>query len=217
MTAPAWDRWPWGKFQGSSYALKYSKRELPKLERVIGFTRGRTAAVQAGGNIGLFPKLLARMFTTVYTFEPAADTFAMLCANAPEPNILKFQCALGDERKLVGWSRERRDTKAIPSHEGMTYLKGDGVIPTLRIDDLQLPVCDLVYLDIEGSELGAVLGGAETLTRCRPLVAIEVNRNQEHAGVPRDTLRDAVIQCGYRHILTLDPDELFAPTEWGTP
>jgi FkbM family methyltransferase len=202
---------------GSAYALKYSRRELPKLDQVVALTRGRTAAVQAGGNLGLFAARLAKTFTTIYTFEPAPDTFAMLTKNAPQANIIKFQAALGDTRGLIGLSRVRRDAKAIPSHEGMTYVQGPGTIPTLHIDDLGLTVCDLIYLDIEGSELPAVRGGLQTLARCRPLLAVEVNVNQEHAGVSRDTLRQTITRAGYGHVMTLSPDEVYAPLEWGMP
>lgn len=205
--------WEWDTFKGSAEALKWNRRDLTGLDAVIARTPGRTAAIQAGANLGIFPKRLAASFKTVYTFEPAADLFAILMHNAPERNILKYQAALGDVRRTVGVSRVRRDGKAN-CHEGITHVAGNGNIPTLRIDDLGLKVCDLICLDLEGWELYALRGAVETIHRCRPVLCVEVNKNQEFVGIRRDFLRDAVKALGYRFAETLRSDEVYVPAEW---
>lgn len=206
--------WNWSAFRGSADALKYLRRDLPALDRIIARTPQRRVAVQAGGNLGLYPKRLAEMFATVYTFEPAADLFAMLMHNAPEANIVKFQAAVGEARRTVGVSRARRDGSSKPAHEGITHVYGDGPIPTLRVDDLGLGVCDLICLDVEGSELNAVRGAAETIERCRPVLAVEVNKNQGFVGVAEEFLRDTIKSLGYRFIERLESDEVYVPAEW---
>lgn len=205
--------WPVRSFMGSYDALKWNRRDLPQLDAIVALTRGRTAVIQAGGNLGVFPKRLAASFQTVYTFEPAADLFEILMHNAPEPNIVKFQAAVGDERTLVGLSRIRRDGKP-DNHEGITHVSGPGTIPTLRIDDLQLPVCDLVQLDTEGWEFFALRGAVDTLARCRPLLAVEINKGIEFVGFTRETVRAFIQAQGYRHVVTLQSDEVFEPVEW---
>lgn len=207
--------WQWHKLAGSPEALKWCRKELPKLDRVVKMTRGRTAVVQAGGNLGVFPKRLAQRFETVYTFEPSADLFALMLRNAPEPNIVKFQAALGDERCLVGLSRARRDASGKPEHEGLTHIDGPGVIPTLRIDDLGLHVCDLIYLDIEGWELYALRGAADTIETCRPVVCVEINKNIDFVHIERDAVREEILRHGYRFVGRLASDEIFVPAEWG--
>lgn len=205
--------WRWHKLAGSPEALKWARRDIANLDRAVTMTRGKTAAVQAGGNLGVFPKRLAQQFETVYTFEPAADLFALMQRNAPETNIVKFQAALGDERCLIGMSRIRRDGKPN-NHEGITHVAGPGVIPTLRIDDLGLPVCDLIYLDIEGWELYALRGAAETIAMCRPVVCVEINKNLGFVNIEPDTVRQEVLRHGYRFVGRLVSDELFVPAEW---
>lgn len=204
----------WDRFQGSREALAWNRRDLPVLDAVVARTRGRTAVVQAGGHLGVFPKRLAKSFGTVYTFEPSPDLFPLLVQNAPERNIVKFQAALGESRRLVGLSSARRDGSGKPSHEGLTHVHGDGVIPTLRIDDLNLPVCDLIQLDLEGWELYALRGAVDTIRRCRPLLALEVNKNAAFCGIQPDFLRDSVKALGYRHVDTLQSDEVYEPAEW---
>lgn len=208
--------WPWGKFKGSPEALKWNRRDLPVVDAVLKVVQGRTAAVQAGGNLGLFPKRLAQVFGAVYTFEPHPDNFVKLMFNAPEANIVKFQAALGDERRLVRTSMTRRDGKENV-HEGIAHVAGPGIVPTLRIDDLALPVCDLIYLDTEGDELFGLRGAVETIQRCRPVIAVEINKNLGYVGLQPDDVIGWVMDQGYQERAnighTMHKDRLFVPQE----
>jgi FkbM family methyltransferase len=208
---PTWD---WASFKGSGTALKLNRRDLPELERVIALTPGRSVAVQAGGNLGLWPKRLAQDFKTVYTFEPAADLFALLQRNAPESNIIKCQMALGEQHELVSMSRERRDGKTRPPHEGITHVSGPGVIPTLLVDDLGLPVCDLLALDLEGWELYALRGAKATIHRCRPVIAVEVNEHIREVGLTPEAVREFLTSCRYQQCLRFVADDVWVPNEW---
>jgi FkbM family methyltransferase len=213
-TRPTLDHgWDWRRFRGSELALKWNRRDLDSLAQVLAIVPGRTAAVQAGGNLGVFPKALARVFQTVYTFEPAPDCFAALMANAPEPNIVKLQAALGDRARLVNVSRVRRDGKPHP-HEGITHVHGAGVLPMIPLDDLHLPVIDLLYLDLEGYELFALQGAPETIERCRPVIAVEINKSIGFYGFTPDEVRQWIVARGYRPVFTTRADEVFVPKEW---
>lgn len=205
--------WNWAGFAGSEAALALNRRDLQAVDAVLRIVTGRTAALQAGGNLGLFPKRLAQVFTTVYTFEPSVSLFPALQHNAPESNILKFQAALGDARGLHGTACVRREGKHKKPHEGVTHMVADGVVPTLRIDDLALPVCDLIYLDIEGWELYALRGAAETLARCRPAVVVEVGVSIALVGLTAEDVRAAIRSAGYRFVTRLLSDEVFLPAE----
>ena len=88
-------RWEWSRFQGSKTQLRLLHRDLHCLGKVLRLVPGRDVAVQAGGNLGLWPKRLAQEFRRVITFEPDPDNFAMLRHNAPERNIEAYQAALG--------------------------------------------------------------------------------------------------------------------------
>jgi FkbM family methyltransferase len=201
--------------RGSAEALKWSRRDLEHLEKVLTLVPGRTAAVQAGANLGLFPKRLSEVFETVYTFEPDPELFEVTCQNAPARNIVKFQAALGETRGLVGTCRIRRDGKPN-HHEGITHVVPGGVLPTLRIDDLGLRVCDLIYLDIEGSELDALRGAQETLRRCRPVVAVEINKNLKFVGLTEEQVTGFIHDRGYRFVLNVGSDRAFVPVEWAS-
>lgn len=202
--------WDWASFQGSREALKYNRRDLADLPVVLNSVPGRQVVVQAGGNLGLYAKALARDFETVYTFEPAPGTFAKLVHNAPEPNIVKLQAALGDSPRLIGLCDQRRDGKPN-NHEGIVHVSGAGTLPMLRLDDFRLPTVDLLYLDLEGYELFALWGAVETVARCRPVLAIEINKGIEFCGYKGADVRQWITDRGYRHVCRVHSDDIFVP------
>ncbi len=132
--------------------------------------------VQAGGNCGIWPMALGERFRTVYTFEPDPMNFRCLCANAQGENIFKFNAALGEYHQGVGLIRR-------PENVGAHRIGGLGKIPTMRIDDLGLSECDLIYLDIEGYEMFALRGGAATIEKHHPVIVIEDKGCSEPYGV----------------------------------
>lgn len=202
--------WVWQGFMGSEACLKWARRDLESLAAAMLITPGRTACVQAGGNLGIFSKYLAREFSTVYTFEPDPELFAALMFNAPERNIVKLQAAVGFERAPVRMECRRRDNTGRAVHEGLTHVAGPGTLPCIRIDDLALPACDLIYLDVEGWEYHALRGAVGTLKRCRPVVGVEINRNIAFAGCNADELRAFLASLGYTRRLTMHSDEIYA-------
>lgn len=205
--------WNWKKFGGSAAQLRLLKRDLPYLETVMGLTPGREVAVQAGGNLGLYPKRLAQEFRRVITFEPHEGTFANLLKNAPEQNIEAHLGALGADTRPVAISEQRRDGK-LGFHEGIVHVCGPGDIQCSTIDGLDLVSCDLICLDTEGSEWGALHGAEQTIRRCRPVLFVEINKNCAYVGVDQDALRHYIVSLGYRFVSRLSSDEAYVPQEW---
>ena len=204
--------WDWSKFEGGAEALKWNRKELSSIDEVMRYVNGCAVVVQAGGNLGIFPKRLAELFHVVYTFEPDQELFVKMTKNAPEANIIRFQAALGSKRELIGTSRVRRDGKTN-IHEGITHVSGPGVVPTLLIDDLNLPACDLVYLDLEGYEPYALMGAEQTLRRCRPVLAVEINKSAGFMGFTKDSVRRMITSMGYEFKIKIRSDEVFVPVE----
>lgn len=126
--------------------------------------------VQAGGNFGTWPWLLAQTFRSVYTFEPDPRCFPFLVRNCSElKNIVYFQSALGNRPGLIHLENTDRETTNL----GAQFVCPGGIVPTMRIDDLGLEEVDLIYLDIEGFELFALQGAIKTIDRCKPVIVVE--------------------------------------------
>lgn len=134
----------------------------------LEFCRGNNVVVQAGGNCGLYPKLFAKHFKRVYTFEPDAFNFHCLVNNCQEHNIIKINAALGDTNRLVGINNGNKGNTGT-----FTINTQEGFIPTFTVDQLALDACDLIQLDIEGYEVYAIKGALETIKKYRPVITLE--------------------------------------------
>lgn len=200
------------QFAGDKVELKWNAKDLTSLQQVVPLVTQRRVAVQAGGCLGVFPKYLAGQFATVYTFEPSASNFVFMTVNAPEANIIRFQAALGCKRGMVDpvLARRGEDGKSI-LHCGMTALQQGGNVPTIVLDDLALPFCDLLYLDVEGWELFALQGAEATIRRHKPVIACEINRGIEYVGLTGDQLRAFIFGLGYKFQFKARSDEVFVP------
>jgi FkbM family methyltransferase len=179
-----------------------SREEIGDLDVVVSFCKGHDVAVQAGGNVGLWPNQLSGDFQTVYTFEPDAHNFACLAWNTRmRTNIVRMQAALGDKPGLVGMH-------VFENNSGAHQVEGPGIIPMITIDSLSLPACDLIYLDIEGHEPQALFGARNTLARFKPVVAIE---DKNLCAVPhlRDEALAMLERMGYRQVASLHRDKVF--------
>jgi FkbM family methyltransferase len=201
------------KFEGSPLELKWNGKDLESLKQVVAMVAEKRIAVQAGACLGVFPKYLSAKFDAVYTFEPSAPLFVRMTKNAPEPNIVRFQAALGCQRGSMlnpVCSLRGNDGKSV-LHEGMTRMETGGIIPTMRLDDLALPCCDLIYLDVEGWELYALRGAQETIRRYRPVIACEINRGIEYLGISGDDLRAHIKSLDYEFAVKIRSDEVFLP------
>lgn len=145
-------------------------KEVYKIDLLDKYLKEKRVVVQAGGNVGVFPRKLATQFEAVYTFEPDPVNFSCLAYNCPEPNIIKFQAGLGSNHEQIEVGVSRPDLK---NNCGAYQVIGKGITPTMMIDDLELPACDLIYLDIEGYELFALQGGYRTIEKYHPVIVIE--------------------------------------------
>jgi FkbM family methyltransferase len=164
-------------------------------------------AVQAGGHMGMFPRILGEMFETVYTFEPDSLSFYCLANNCQKKNIIKFNTALGNNGPLMYQSHYYYGNAGMNNYSVLTpnvepvteyfdrdYRKEPAIvnIPQVRLDDLNLSGCDLIHLDMEGNEKFAFDGMINTITKYRPFILFE-------SGPTRETM-DYFESLGYEKV-----------------
>lgn len=165
--------------------------EMDNLAAAMALTKGRSRAIQAGGNVGVWPKHLAKFFDEVITFEPDDDNFECLRLNVPR--VTAYNTALSDKReKVCVMSPNRLHDKNCGAYQ---VFPGDK--EAMRIDDLGVDV-DLIYLDVEGYELFALKGAEETIKRCRPVIAFEDKALPYKYGVLLGDPEKYVISLGYK-------------------
>jgi FkbM family methyltransferase len=126
--------------------------------------------VTAGGNCGMYTRFYSKIFDVVYVFEPDALNFFCLVNNNQTDNTIKINAALGAQ---AGFTSLKRVTM---NNVGMHKLDGQGFIPIMTIDNMNLPVLDFLQLDVEGYEEHALKGAENTIARCRPIIVVEGNK-----------------------------------------
>ena len=138
------------------------------------FTRVKKfdVVIQAGGNLGIYPRLLASRFKTVYTFEPDPLNFHCLVNNCQLDNIVKINAALGTECGPCRLIRNRRENVGMHRVEENKF----GTTMMLSIDSLNFEQCDMICLDTEGFEEQIIEGALETIRQFGPVITAE-NKN----------------------------------------
>jgi FkbM family methyltransferase len=151
----------WPADVGTKYV--HSLKHVKSLDWAIRRCQQKRTAVQAGGNIGLWPRKMAESFQRVITFEPDAISRSCLVKNVPA-NVEVRPEALGE---TLGWCDLFR--QSLGSH----FVISGRAIPMVSIDSLGLDDVDLLQLDIEGYEWHALSGARETIAKCHPIIQIE--------------------------------------------
>jgi FkbM family methyltransferase len=165
--------WVWISEDNGAWTGPKSDWEKSHLQYTKDHVTDWRICVQAGGNQGMYPRLLSSLFQHVYTFEPEPLNFHCLVQNNQIDNVYKIQAALGAETGLA------KVNKASMSNTGMhtVSIEGECHIPMFTIDSLKLPSCGLFQLDLEGYEIHALKGAIETIQRCKPVIQCENGNN----------------------------------------
>lgn len=160
--------------------------------------------VQAGGACGVWPLRFSQLFDTVVTFEPQSENYHCLVENIQGAgNITVYNAPLANEYNTFSIKNdiiERENWGAgyiIPDANGLM---------SMRIDDLGLDACDLIQLDIEGYELQALMGGAETIGQYKPVIVLEekpLNHVNGDPAKPRNWLENTF---GYKLVESIHRD-----------
>ena len=156
--------------------------------------------IQAGGHHGTYPKYLAEMFESVYTFEADPNNYTELVKNCTETNIISYNKALSSHKKKLGlWRVEEGNT-------GQVFVVPGNDIQATTIDSLKLGACGLIQLDIERHELFAIMGAIETIESFQPVIILEGPETTNN------TCNRILEQMGYDFICRVGFDSVFKHT-----
>lgn len=141
-----------------------------KRDYVLNLIPNKSIVAQAGGNYGIFAKYLSDYFETVYTFEPVSECWEVLVKNLKDiGNIHSYNKGLGRTESLASIAQ------TFQGNPGATMLqyKEEGTLSIITLDSLNLPKCDLFWLDVEGFEVEALEGARNTIAKYRPVIILE--------------------------------------------
>jgi len=188
---------------------EYSQGEMELFGQVI---RPGQTVLDIGANIGTHTVFFAQATGsggTVLAFEPQRLIFQILCANVALnglTHVFTYHAAVG----------RRPDAILVPTLNVLAE-QNFGALPLglasagekvrlLTIDELELPACHFVKIDVEGMEGDVVAGGQRTLRHFRPMLYVEI----EHSD--RATLIQPLFDLGYRLYWHVTP--MFSPDNY---
>lgn len=200
------DNWVWPKNDVTSWQGQNDSINL--VDYVLPYVKDKNVMVQAGGNCGFILSQFVPYFKKIYTFEPDPVNFYCLNQNVTSTNVIKMQACVGNSKKTVQTDHLIREDRPIDI--GGVHITGEGYTPTIRIDDLNLPACDLIQYDVEGYELEAILGTIETIKRFKPTVCLEfcekwLNRYDTNS----EDLLKLMKDLGYVEVSSIRVDRVF--------
>ena len=188
--------------------FRYSPvRQVQDCEVALKYVKKFDCCVQAGGNVGVWPKYLAKKFKQVHTFEPARENFECLEINVKEDNIKIYNKGLSNIEELIGltlikgfedYSVAYQVSKDLPDFKSLKE--------AIALDSLNLEP-DLIYLDINGYEYFALIGAKTTIMRSHPVIAYEESplAQEYNAGDIGEYLKE----LGYRRVEKINRDVIY--------
>lgn len=158
---------------------EYSESEVALWRGLLG---PEDVVISAGGNIGCHVIPLARIVAHVFTAEPnpiVADLLIRNCQVNDAQNVTLVPGAFSKERGKA--TIAKTDLAAATNVGGQSIGAAAGwSVPTMPIDDFDLPRCAMIHLDVEGHELPALLGAKNTIERCKPILYVECDRAEKN-------------------------------------
>jgi FkbM family methyltransferase len=200
------NKWVWPISDENSWKHQTEYNDLAN--HLLPHVKTTNVMIQAGGNCGYLLNSFTSHFNVIYTFEPDPINFYCLNQNVDSPNVIKMQCCLGNTAETVQTQQLIRPDR--PNDTGGVHVSGIGYVPTITIDSLNLPGCDLIQLDIEGYEYKALLGCANTIKKYNPVLCIEfcekwLNRYNDDS----KKILDLINELGYDLVSEYGVDKIF--------
>lgn len=162
-----------------------------------------------GANVGWFSVLASTIVGdggSISAFEPRGETGGFLEKTILANNLGKMmtlhKCGLSNARGIA-YINSSIDTDN-PGGSFVTDVQlGDDMeshrIELQMLDSFNLGKVDFIKMDVEGSEMKAVLGGRETILRSRPIILSEINpiALENVSGVSANDYISYMIGLGY--------------------
>lgn len=199
----------WVPAPASSVVARYQKAAEETLAEVYKHVRGWDLAVCAGAHVGVWPKMLAEKFKSVWSFEPDPVNYECAVRNLESSvNTVTYKRALSDESGEAPWARSDSNTGKHKIDDN-----GEETVRTERIDFFDFwPACDLITLDVEGYEYPALRGATGTVEKFRPVVLFEDIGHGKKYGFPNDAVPLWLEARGYREAARVHDDRIWIPT-----
>ena len=156
-------------------------------------------AIDVGANFGSLAVPMAKAVGpdgVVFAIEPQRLVYHCLVTSATMSEAWSMRCihaVAGRERGVMRVGVPDPDRSDAYGSYPITDLAEGAVdlVPVMRIDDLELAVCHLIKIDVEGAEMDVLEGARETIARCEPMMIVEADRPDQ-----AEAIRDWLVAAG---------------------
>lgn len=189
---------------------EFSEGECEVFRQVV---RPGWTVLELGANIGAHTVCLAKLVGPrgrVIALEPQRVVFQTLCANVALNNLQNVDCrhlAAGEISGSVIMPRMDYTQEFNFAGISVGLTKEGEQVQLTTIDELELPACHFIKLDIEGMEREAIQGATKTINRFKPFLYVENDRPDRS-----DSLIQSIYDLGYRMYWHLPA--LFSPSNY---
>ena len=212
------ERGGWHLPSGDTYFARFVEGKPPKrngfmrehLLAAFKHVRAWNIAVDCGAHVGFWCADMAQRFETVYAFEAFGPTYECLLKNVEEyGNVKAFNLAVGEK---AGTCSTRNDN-ARPGNTGSFFvIPGAGEVQMVALDEMDIPGCDLLKVDVEGYELRVLQGARKLIKRHRPVISIECTDEKfrgRYKDIPVGEAQRWLAMHKYRQVAHMRPDKVF--------
>lgn len=136
--------------------------------------------IDAGASEGFFTRYVLERGAKVIVFEPVASLVGALKMTFDEEIANKLVSVLP---YALGATSRTAKLKTAEDHLFNSYLSNNGIeIKIVALDDIiNHETVDFIKMDIEGSEMDAIEGARETISKYKPRLSIAVYHQVENA------------------------------------
>jgi FkbM family methyltransferase len=167
-----------GPYIGKCFELygEYSESEVAMMRRFVG---SGDHVVDVGANIGDLTLPLAQMVGApggIHAIESNAEVFNVLCANLAINGVRNVKPLNVYVASAAG---------TVPAAAESPFVSERWSPPTLALDDLDLPHCRLLKIDVDGKEIDILRSGERLIGRTRPVLYLENDVRDRSPGLLR--------------------------------
>jgi len=161
---------------------EYVEEEIEFLLR--GIPEG-ACIVEVGANIGACTVPLAKRVGQrgcVIAFEPQRILHTILCGNVAinnRWNVFAECIAIGDKNGTVFVPSVDYTQNGNFGGVELSETPTPNPVPIHRLDDLDIPGCYMLKIDVEGMELDVLKGAEQVIAKFRPLIYCENDREEK--------------------------------------
>ena len=165
---------------------KYGEWAQQEIDILSRFIRPGDKVIDAGSFIGTHTRAFSQIVGNegkIYAFEPIQSSHEILVENvknSPCANIVTYRVGLGAKTE-AGFMLQNKGNLG-QTKISKNYDNAMGIAVSIKcLDDFDFSEIDFIKADLEGMEYSMLIGAEKTVSRCQPIMFLEVNNlNESH-------------------------------------